>query len=485
MKTFKIFCFCGSLLAGCTVGPDYHQPKVNVPQAWSESLAGGETNGIAQLADWWMSFNDPQLNSLVNRALNSNLQLQMAEARVLEARAQRGVVASGLWPTVDASGSYSYNRISGNYFLPLPAGTPLAYNWYQSGFDSSWELDVFGGTRRNIEAASADIAAAEFSRRDVLVTLLAELARNYFEICSAQQRLAIAHENIEAQKRLVSLTTQQYRAGVTSQLDVEQASALLTDTEAAVPTLETALDSSIHRVGVLLAEPPGALVAELSQTNAIPVPPPRVPVGLPSDLLQRRPDIQRVERQLAAATARIGVAKADLFPHFSLTGNAGLQSVSASTWFDPSSRFWSVGPTVTWRIFDAGQIRSNIRVQDARQQQALANYEQTVLSAFEDVENALSAFAKEQARYQSLKESVTAQQAAVNLSRDLYQNGLTDFIRVLDSERSLYQAEDALVQSQATVSENLVALYKALGGGWQAAQSNQLVRANTPNLLLK
>ena len=469
----ETFCLYGVLLftiTGCTVGPDYHPPKVTVPEHWSESLAGGETNGIAQLADWWASFNDSQLNSLVNRALKSNLELRMAEARVLEARAQRGVVAAGLWPSLDASGFYNYDRISQNYFLPLPPGTPLAYNWYQAGFDSSWELDVFGGVRRNVQAANADIAAAEFSRRDVLVTLLAELARNYFEICSAQQRLAIAHENIEAQAKLVALTTQQYRAGVTSELDVEQSSALLADTEAAVPSLETARDSSIHRMGVLLAEPPGALVVELSQTNSIPLPPPRVPVGLPSDLLERRPDIQRVERQLTAATARIGVAKADLFPHFSLTGTAGLQSVSAGEWFNPSSSFWTVGPTVTWRIFDAGKIRSNIRVQDARQQQALANFEQTVLTAFEDVENALSAFAKEQTRYQSLRESVRAQQAAVNLSRDLYQNGLTDFLRVLDSERSLYQAEDALVQSQAAISENLVALYKALGGGWQSAQ---------------
>lgn len=467
------FHLCAALLLvapGCTVGPDYHPPKVNVPERWSETLSGGETNGIAQLADWWASFNDPQLNSLVDRALKSNLQLRIAEARVLEARAQRGAVAAGLWPSVDASGSYTYNRISQNYFLPLPPGTPLAYNWYQAGFDSSWELDVFGGVRRNVEAANADIAAAEFSRRDVLVTLLAELARNYFEICSAQQRLAIARENIDAQRRLLALTTQQYQAGVTSELDVQQASALLADTEAAVPSLETARDSSIHSVGVLLAQPPGALVAELSQTNPIPLPPPRVPVGLPSDLLQRRPDIQRVEQQLAAATARIGVAKADLFPHFSLTGDAGLQSVSAATWFEPASRFWTVGPTITWRIFDAGQIRANIRVQGARQQQALANYEQTVLSAFEDVEDALSAFAKEQTRYLSLRNSVSAQQAALNLARDLYQNGLTDFIRVLDSERSLYQAEDALVQSQAAISDNLVALYKALGGGWQSAQ---------------
>lgn len=449
------------------VGPDYHPPKLAAPGHWTEALAGGETNGVAQLTNWWTTFNDPQLDSLVERAVRSNLELRMAEARVLEARAQRGVVAAGLWPSADASASYSRNRISKNYFFPVPAAD-LNYNWYQAGFDASWELDVFGGVRRNVQAANADIAAAEFDRRDVLVTLLAELARNYFETRSAQQRLEIARENIAAQQQLVSLTTQQYRAGVTSRLDVEQASALLAATEADVPSLQTALDASIHRISVLLAEPPGALTEELTPTNSIPAPPPRVPVGLPSDLLRRRPDIERTERQLAAATARIGVAKADLFPHFSLTGNGGLESISPGTWFNPSSGFWTVGPTVTWRIFDAGQIRSNIRVQNAREEEALDNYEQTVLSAFEDVENALSSFAKEQTRYRSLEESVASQRAALNLSRDLYQNGLTDFITVLESERSLYDAEDALVQSQATVSENLVALYKALGGGWQA-----------------
>jgi len=371
-----------------------------------------------------------------------------------------------LWPSVDASGSFTHNRISGNYFLPLPPGTPLGYNWYQAGFDASWELDVFGGVRRNVQAANADIAAAEFNRRDVLVTLLAELARNYFEARSAQQRLVIIHKNLEAQKSLVSLTTQRYHAGVTSELDVQQATALLANTEAEVPSLETALDNAIHRIGVLLAQPPGALTDELREAGPIPSPPPQVPVGLPSDLLQRRPDIQRAEEQLVAATARIGVAKADLFPHFSLTGDAGLQSVSASSWFDPSSRFWTVGPTVTWKIFDAGRIRANIRVQNAREEQALAGYEQTVLTAFEDTENALGSYAREQVRYRSLQDSVTAQRAALKLAQDLYRNGLVDFLNVLQSERDVYQAEDALVQSQATVSENLIALYKALGGGW-------------------
>lgn len=455
------------LITGCTIGPNYHKPALNVPQYWTEPLAGGETNGAANLTNWWTSFSDPQLDSLVQRAISSNLQLRIAEARVREARAQRGVVAAGLWPSADTPVSYTYNRISQNYFFPLPPGTPLVYNWYQAGFDASWELDVFGGVRRNVQAANADIASAEFNRRDVLVTLLAELARNYFEARSLQQRLVIIHRNIDAQKSLVDLTTQRYRAGVTSELDLQQATALLADTQAEVPTLETGLDNAIHRIAVLLAQPPGALTSELQQAAPIPIPPPQVPVGLPSDLLQRRPDVERTEQQLVAATARIGVAKADLFPHFSLTGDAGLQSVSLGSWFNPSSGFWTVGPTVTWKIFDAGRIRANIRVQNAREEQALATYEQTVLGAFEDTENALGSYAREQVRYRSLQDSVTAQRAALKLSQNLYGNGLVDFLNVLEAERSLYQAEDALVQSQGAISENLVALYKALGGGWE------------------
>lgn len=454
------------IAAGCMVGPNYHVPTVKTPEHWSETLAGGETNGTT-FTNWWTSFGDPQLDSLVTRAVKSNWGLKIAEARVREARAQRGLVASELWPTANTSASYTRNRISQNYFLPLPPGTPLDYNWYQAGFDASWELDLFGRTRRGVEAAYADIAAAEFSRRDVLVSLLAELARNYFETRSAQQRLVIAHENIDAQQRLVALTSQRFHAGVTGELDVRQAAALLANTQAELPSLQTLLDASLHRLAVLLALPPGTLDAELKDTGTIAAPPPEVPVGLPSELLRRRPDVQRAERQLAAATARIGVAKADLFPRFSLTGDGGLQSVSASTWFDPSSRFWTAGPTVTWRIFDAGQIRANIRIQNARQEQALGNYEQTALSAFEDAENALGAYAREQVRFQSLDRSVGEQRAALKLAQDMYRNGLVDFIRVLEAERSLYQAQDALVQSQAAVSQDLVGLYKALGGGWE------------------
>ena len=471
MKTnrFSLFGLLAILGGGCAVGPNYHPPAVNVPAQWASPLAGGETNSPTVDAAWWKSFHDPELDSLITRAVLSNLNLRVAEARVREARAQRSVVAADFWPSADVSGSYTRNRLSQHGYLAtlLPPGAPIDYNLYEADFDASWEIDVFGGTRRATEAANAEVAAAEFNRRDVLVSLLAEVARNYIEARGFQQRLAIAGRNAEAQKEALDITRDRYRQGLTSDLDVQQASALLTATEAQIPALEILLKASIHRLGVLLGQPPGALLAELSGEAPVPALPPEVPVDLPSDLLRRRPDVQRAERDLAAATARIGVATADLFPKFSLTGMAGLQSVSASDWLTGASRLWTAGPTMQWRIFDAGRIRANVRVQNARQQQALANYEQTVLNSFEEVENALVAYAKEQVRFRSLEATVSADREAVAMARDLYQNGLADFLRVLDAERSLYRAEDELAQSKRTMSLNLVALYKALGGGWQ------------------
>ena len=328
---------------------------------------------------------------------------------------------------------------------------------------------MFGGTRRAVEAATADLAAAEYGRRDVLVSLLGEVARNYVEARGFQRRLAIARENIRAQADVLELTRERYHAGLSSDLDVQQAAALLGTTESEVPSLETGFQASTHRLGVLLGQPPGALAGELANEKPIPAGPPEVPVGLPSELLRRRPDIQRAERELAAATARVGTAVADLFPKFSLTGSVGLQSTAVSDWFTGGSRFWSVGPTAQWRLFEAGRIRANIRVQNAREEQALAAYEQTVLASLEDVENALTAYAKEQTRRGSLAGAVESDQQALQIAGQLYEKGLVDFLRVLDSQRSLYTTQDALVQSEITVSLNLVSLYKALGGGWENA----------------
>jgi multidrug efflux system outer membrane protein len=459
---------CLALLAGCAVGPDYKPPKANVSaQPWTSPLVGGETNGPADLATWWKNFNDTNLDSLVTMAVQSNLTLRIAEAHVREARAERDVASGSFWPSVGSSGSYSRNRFGQNSFPPLPAGTPLDYNLYNASFDAAWELDIFGGTRRTIEAANAEMGAAEFGQRDVLVSLLAEVARNYIGARGYQQRLAITLQNIQVQQDILNLTSNRFENGLSSDLDVQQATALLTATEAEVPSLKTGFDQSVHHLAVLLGQPPGALMDEMSVEKPIPLTPPVVPVGLPSDLLQRRPDVQKSERELAAATARIGVARADLFPKFSLTGFAGLDSISTGNFLNYASRAWSAGPTVQWELFQAGSIRANVRVQNARQEQALDAYEQTVLVALEDAENALTAYAREQTRRESLSQSVQANQQALELSTQLYNNGLADFLHVLDSERSLYAAQDALVQSDQTVSLNLVQLYKALGGGWQ------------------
>lgn len=471
-------------VGGCSVGPNYERPETSAPASWSEALAGGETNAPASLTSWWKTFNDPELDSLVERAVRSNLDLRIAQAHVAEARAQAGIASAALWPSADVSGSYSHAETSHHQpvlgSLPVPSSVPFDNNVYQAGFDASWELDVFGGKRRAVESARAEFAASEYGRRGTLLTLLGDVARNYADVRGYQRRLAITAENIKAQEEALAITRNRFTNGLTSDLDVQQASTLLAETRAAMPTLESSLQVSIHRLGVLLGQQPGALLVEL--TNAAPIPsvPPQVPVGLPSELLLRRPDVGRAERQLAAATANIGVATADLFPKFSLTGAAGFESISASDWFTAGSRFWSIGPTVQWRIFDAGRIRSNIKVQNARQQQALAAYEQTVLTAFEDVENGLVSYAKEQGRRRSLDDAVTSSRNSLALAQKLYANGLTDFLNVLEAERSLYQAQDQLVQSDRTIAVNLIALYKSLGGGWETFEQSTLAENRTP-----
>ena len=462
---------CLGLAAGCSVGPNYHPPKLATPSTWSAPLAGGETNGQVAALTWWKNFNDPCLNSLVDRVVRSNLDLTLASARVREARAQYRIVAARLGPSVGASGSYARQKQSENQpiigSLQIPDYVPFENNVYQAGFDAAWEIDVFGGTRRAVEAGKADVAAAEFGLQHVWITLVSEAARNYVELRGHQQQLAIAKKNMSAQEQALGITRDRFRNGLTTDLDVQQAATLLATTRSEIPALESRIESSIHRLSILIGQPPGALCEELSPPSPVPVASSGVPVGLPSELLLRRPDIQRAERQLAAATARIGVATADLFPKFSLTGVAGFQSVSVSDWFTQGSSFWSVGPTVQWRIFDSGRIRANIRLHDARQEQALAAYEQTALNAFEEVENSLVAYAKEQERQRALEEAVRSSADSLHLANQLYTSGLASFLNVLDAERSLYRTEEALTHSRSTVTQNLIALYKALGGGWE------------------
>jgi NodT family efflux transporter outer membrane factor (OMF) lipoprotein len=448
---------------------------------WTEAQQTGVTTQPLQMTQWWQVFDDRVLDVLVARAVQANLDLRQAEARVREARALRGVAAADFWPTINTSGAYARRRRSENVspaqIGPVNGSTPaggaqpaqLEGDLFQAGFDASWEVDLFGGVRRSIEAADADLAASVEDLRDVLVTLLAEVARNYVEVRGFQRRLAIAQNNIRSQQETLELTRARFEAGLTSQLDVVQAASQLATTQAQVPTLEISTKQGIHRLSVLLGLVPGALLPELSLEAPIPPVPPEVPIGLPSDLLRRRPDIRRAERQVAAATARIGVAVADLFPKLSLTGSLGLQSNLLADLTLGSSRFWSIGPTLSWPIFDAGRIRANIQVQGAREEQRLAQYEQAVLTSLEEVENTLVAYGREQVRRDKLAEAVEANQRAVELANELYTRGLGDFLNVLESQRSLFASQSDLVQSEATASANVVALYKALGGGWEGS----------------
>jgi NodT family efflux transporter outer membrane factor (OMF) lipoprotein len=465
------------LAAGCAVGPNYERPDLAAPVGWKEAQQTGVDARAAELSRWWSAFNDPLLNSLVERAVRSNLDLRLAEARIREARASRVVTAAGAWPTVDVSGSYTRNRASENAIgapaqgavvAPSGGGANLDQNLYRSGFDANWEIDVFGGVRRSVEAADATIDATVEDRRDVLVTLLGEVARNYIDLRGFQRQLAVARANLKTQQDTLELTQVRFQAGLASDLDVAQQEAQVNTTASQIPTLESGLKQAAYALDVLLGSQPGALWGELAKEVEIPNLPPEVLIGLPSDLLRRRPDVRRAERQLAAATALVGAATADLFPKFFLTGVAGLQSVSASDWINGGSRFWSIGPRITWPVFDAGRIRANIEIRNAQQEQALTQYEKSVLTALGDVETALVNYANEQVRYRSLTDAVASNRRAVAMANELYLRGLNDFLNVLDTQRSLYVTESALTQSQATMATNLVALYKALGGGWES-----------------
>jgi outer membrane protein, multidrug efflux system len=462
------------LAGGCAVGPDYAAPSVTpAPAAWS-SASGDAAEGEAKrsrvvskpahLARWWTSFNDPALNSLIERAIERNLDLKIASARVLEARALRGVADAGLYPTVDAGASYTRSRGSGTSGNTFISGERSLYS---AGLDASWEIDIFGGVRREIEAADADLAAAEEARNDALVTLLAEVSRNYAEARGLQRRLDVANQSVRVQDESVQVAEARLKAGISGELEVAQARALLETRRALIPVITTSYRHAIHRLGVLLGQAPMSLESELASATPIPPPPGEVPVGLPSDLLRRRPDVRQAERTLAASNARIGIAESDLYPKFSLTGSFGFDSSRAGDLFDMDSRSWYVGPAVRWRVFDGDRIRRQIGAADARSQASLHAYDKAVLSALEEVENRIVAFSQEQSRRESLEKAAAANQRAVDLSNDLYKAGIRDFLNVLDSQRALYDSQDALVQSQLAVTTNLIALYKALGGGWE------------------
>lgn len=453
------------LVAGCKVGPDYETPLVDMPGGYAQSRKTFEDAPAtsAQLVGWWQTFGDPTLESLVVRAVGSNLDLRIAQQRVFEARGLRRVVAADFYPQVNAVGGFTRSRqsenLSDNQFVDVGPS-----NLWDGSFDANWELDVFGRTQRSVEAASADIAAAEFLQRDTLVTLVAEVARNYAELRGFQRRLELALRNADQQRDFLGLTESRFRAGLVSELDVSSAKAQLAATEAALPTFRQGIVAATNRLGVLLGEPPERLGDELAAPAPIPVGPSNIDPGPPEELLVRRPDLRRAQELAAAACARIGVATADLYPRFFLLGSVGLAAQDFSNLFEGASRTYSFGPAITWQVFDGGRIQGNIAVQDARFEQAQLAYRQTVLTALEDVENALAAHRHDQERARSLAEAVAANKRRVDLGTDRYERGIDDYLGVLDAQRALTVSEDDLARTRQQVATDLIALYKALGG---------------------
>ncbi len=459
---------------GCAVGPRYRPPEMVVPKAWSEGQDRPASAGETSLARWWMQFHDPVLDRLVATALDGNLDLAIAAARVREARAARGIAAAAGRPQVDVAAGYSRARRSDAVppFKSASGGVspfgPREQSTFEAGFDASWEIDVFGGVRRDKEAALADAQAAEEGRGEVLLSLLAEVARTYLDLRGAQQRLLILEKTVRSETETLELAKARFEAGLGTDLDVARAQGLLEVTEADRPVLDRQARQAIYRLSVLLGKEPAALASELEAPGAIPPTPPDVPGTLPSELLSRRPDLRRAEREVAAATARVGVARADLFPRFSIVGSFGRRSEDLGDLASGASQFWTVFPSIRWPILSGGRVRSNIRVQEARQEQASLHYRQELLNALEEVEDALSAYSRERARRESLRLAVAANQQALELAADRYTGGLESFLSVLDAQRTVYAAEDELVRSERDLAVSLVAVYKSLGGGWSA-----------------
>lgn len=440
-----------------------------VPERFSETAAGVSTEPV-EVSRWWTEFHDPVLNQIVEQALRNNRDIRAAAARVAEARALTGVAKSSLLPGVGSN--TSFNRIRGGFaqgIIKTQNGqliTPFETPNYQQGFDARWELDLFGGNRRGVEASKADAVAAQHGQDAAALMVAGEIAREYFLLRGLTERLAIARRNIESQKDELALTRARAEAGLGTQLDVERQNAQLASTQAVEPALESAREAALNRIAVLCGEPPSAMSGLLlGSANSASIPP-VLPAGLPSQLLSRRPDLRQAEAQMAAASARVGQARADLFPKFVIQGLTGRQATGFDGFTLGAGNFFSVGPGVTLPIFQGGRIRANIAARDAAADEAIARYEGAVLAATEEVENAIAAYGREQQRRDRLTSAVQSNRAAVDMANELYTRGLGDFLAVLDAQRALFAAEDDLQQSDTAVFVDAVALFKALGGGW-------------------
>ena len=470
-----------SLLAGCTVGSNYQRPATPVPPSYAEPHAASAAID-ASLASWWSGFSDPELDKLVNRAIAQNLDVETAAARIREARARERAAGASALPQVDAQASASRQRISENA-IPVPPGAGggsfglpgSEFDTFRIGFDASWEIDLFGKTRRSVEAAHARTGAAIWNRRDAQLIAAAEVADAYLTLRTLQQQIATAEAEVARQQRFVRLVGARARGGLVTGEDLAQQQAQLKTAEAAIPPLKARADAQIHALGVLTGEAPEALVAELSPTVDLPTAP-SVPAGLPSDLLRRRPDIRAAEQNLHAATADIGVATADLYPKLSLTAAPALVSTALASLLEWGSRSYTASAALDWPIFNGGRTRANIEATKAVQQQALIAYRKTILTALKDVEDALGNIANDRTEVASLEGAHASSGRAEQIARERYQGGLVTYTDVLQAQSSRIALENQLAEGRGKLDRDTVALFKALGGGWPELAEGQIAR---------
>lgn len=471
------------LVSACAVGPDFTSPQLPTKVQWNSAQtdSAGDSQPAAPVdVRWWTRFNDATLDDLVQRALDSNLDVRIAALRVAQSRMQRQGLAGKQWPSLNASASYQGERLSefGTSTRLVDAIAPAnrqalidilsePHQVYQAGFDASWELDLWGRVRRTLESADASVAASTEELHAARLSLIAEVARNYLEFIGAQRQRRIVEQDIRTGEELLKLTEERAAGGTVTQLDVASQRALLSSTRATLPPLQQTAIAALNSLALLLGEEPGALHDLAARSPSVPSVPVDVAMGVPSEAARRRPDIRRAEARLHAATADIGVAIADLYPRITLTGSFVAQSLHASDLTDWGARQWVVGPTLYLPIFNHGQQRSVVELRKLQQQQAAVEYQRTVLQAWHEIETALSACQAERQRNRQLAAGVAASKDAFELATLRYRHGLTSFIVALDAQRNLLQAERALSNSSTTLATQLVALQKALGGGWQ------------------
>jgi len=479
------------LINACAVGPDFKKPDAPLPENWlDQSKQNLNIDKQVDYSDWWTIFNDPVLTNLVTKAYNQNLNLHIAGLRILEARAQLGIARGQQYPqTQEFKGGAIYNNLSEN--AANGAGADRRFWDFNLGFDAAWELDLWGRFRRGSESAQANLGATITNYDDILVSLTAEVAVVYINLRTFQERLAIAETNVNTQNRSYDITDVRFRNGAVTELDPMQALTLLRDTEATIPALETAIKQTRYALSTLLGIPPSNLDQLLKGAKKIPVAPETVSLGIPADLLRRRPDVRLSELQAAAQSAQIGVAKSELFPRFILLGSVGMKASDNGSLlsngahlgdlFSGSSFTWFVGPSVNWSILNYGRIRNDVRVQDARFQQLVVNYQNTVLTAAREVEDGAAAFLGAQGEVKYLKESVHAAKQAVELAEIQYREGAVDYTRILNTQETLLRQQDKLIDRKGRINTSLISVYKALGGGWQQRLGKDFVPADIQN----